>query len=252
MQDVTAEKVRKALKTEGMPLRCEARQLSNWVHSERKRQGLTTVKPNNGLKVLELEQEAKKWLLSKDWRQLPVEQLFVFKDYVISETQLFVAWSTPGMLERAKSAKNKVVKFVVDGKQKIVANDYTVVTLSFMISSEKVSRPTVRHRNLPEEAHCSTQEPFLQALMDAESTANMKAFFKLAIEIGEKECELDLREQVRQVHKDYAKGIEAARKECFPGSRPCDDYAHMRRATHKVLESMMCRGIVSAPQHFTD
>ena len=80
----------------------------------------------------------------------------------------------------------------------------------------------------------------------------MKAFFKLAIEIGEKECELDLREQVPQVHKDYAKGIEAARKECFPGSRPCDDYAHMRRATHKVLESMMCRGIVSAPQHLTD
>ena len=247
MQELCSKGVTRALKLEGMALRCTARQLSNWVYSERKAKGLVSSKPKQGVRILEVEAETKKWLLSGAWAHMPLEKLVVFEDYIISDTQVFVAWSTRGMLERAKSAENKVVKFVVDGKQKVAANQYTVLTLSFLISNEKISRPRSKRASVTEEVHCSTQEPFMQALVDSESTLNLTKLFKLAICVGQEECNLDLSHQVRQVHKDYARGIEAARRDCFPSSRPCDDYAHMRRATYKVLESMLCKPTVPRP-----
>ena len=41
------------------------------------------------------------------------------------------------------------------------------------------------------------------------------------------------------MHKDFAKGLEASRKQVFPSARPCADYAHMRRASYKKLRQLM-------------
>ena len=52
-------------------------------------------------------------------------------------------------------------------------------------------------------------------------------------------CNLDLKTQVWQLHKDYAKGLEASRRKVFPNARPCDDYPHMRRASYSTLKEKM-------------
>ncbi len=40
------------------------------------------------------------------------------------------------------------------------------------------------------------------------------------------------------MHKDNAKGIEAARREVFPRARPCNDFAHVARAVHSHLQKI--------------
>ena len=150
------------------------------------------------------------------------------------------------MLKRAEAARNKVVKLAIDGKQKLVANNYTVLTLSFLVSSEHVTQTRdsrLRVSSRPH-VHTLTQEPFLQALVNSEAEANVTQFFSTACEIASQCCKLDLKTQVWQVHKDFAKGIEAARRKVFPFARPCDDYPHMRRASYNVLKQKM--GVPSA------
>ncbi|OLQ10440.1 hypothetical protein AK812_SmicGene5828 [Symbiodinium microadriaticum] len=74
-------------------------------------------------------------------------------------------------------------------------------------------------------------------LVDEESADNMVQIFETATGLAEKDAGLNLRKQVVQVHKDYAKGMDPARRRVFPWARPCDDYAHMHRASYKTLES---------------
>ena len=236
--NVKAEDVRRALAAEGLSLRCSARQLSNWL--SRQKEG-PIAKPSAGVLVSELDLAVRKWLRDDTWQERRLDALFVLPGFIISPEHVVIVFTCRGMLERAKAAQRKLIKLVVDGKQKAVANQYTIVTLSFLVSSEKVSlsRPAGPRRGPCIEAHTSTQEPFVQALCDSESFRNMTAFFQAAIDLADKECGLDLRNHVIQVHKDFSKGLEAARTKAFPLSRPCDDYAHMRRATFKVFETLM-------------
>ncbi len=46
------------------------------------------------------------------------------------------------------------------------------------------------------------------------------------------------------MHKDYAKGINKARREAFPRARPCDDYPHMRRAVEAALASKLTQVVL--------
>ena len=149
------------------------------------------------------------------------------------------------MVARIFGAENKIVRLVVDGKQKVLANEYTIVTLGFLVSSESLVKTRLGKGR--QEAHTSTQEPFLQALMNSESAENMTFFFQEACALAEQQTGVDLRHQVWQVHKDYAAGIEKARITVFPNARPCDDFAHMRRASYKKLASMLNAQVASRP-----
>lgn len=50
---------------------------------------------------------------------------------VIEAERVCIVFTCPEMLDRAKAAENKFIKLVLDGKQKVVTNDYTIVTVSF-------------------------------------------------------------------------------------------------------------------------
>ncbi|CAE7307073.1 unnamed protein product, partial [Symbiodinium sp. CCMP2456] len=186
------------------------------------------------------------------WRTQPLHKLIVLPSPVFQEDRVCAIWTCPGMLSRAEAARNKVVKLAVDGKQKILCNNYSVLTLSFLVSSEYVtqtrdSRARVSSRP---KVHTLTQEPFMQALVNSETEENVAQFFTAACEIAAQCCSLDLKTQVWQVHKDYAKGIEAAWRKVFPSARPCDDYPHMRRASYSVLKQKMGLTRVYGPQFF--
>lgn len=114
------------------------------------------------------------------------------------------------------------------------------ITMSFLASNERVATfTTARSRSKTIEAHTCTHEPFIQGLVDSEAAANLQHFFSVAVRLAQRFCGVDLQTQVWQLHKDFGGGLERARKEVFRNSRPCDDYAHIRRASYKVLQQYL-------------
>lgn len=174
------------------------------------------------------------------WEDLPVHQLIVVPGAVVDAERVCIAFTCPGMIARARGAANLSIKLAVDGKQKILANESTIVTLSFLVPSEAAThtKVTPQSRNTRVKVHTCTLEPFLQALVSLESEKNMTQTFEAACKVAADQCGLDLRHQVLQVHKDYAKGIEASRMKIFPHARRCDDYLHMRRAAYSTLQKL--------------
>jgi len=249
---VTAKMVRAVFKQANMPLRCTDAQLHAWVSRTRKKMSALPPKPKKFL-AAEMYAAASPFIADiAQWRTQPLHKLIVLPSPVFQEDRVCAIWTCPGMLSRAEAARNKVVKLAVDGKQKILCNNYSVLTLSFLVSSEYVtqtrdSRARVSSRP---KVHTLTQEPFMQALVNSETEENVAQFFTAACEIAAQCCSLDLKTQVWQVHKDYAKGIEAARRKVFPSARPCDDYPHMRRASYSVLKQKMGLTRVYGPQFF--
>ena len=250
---VTAKLVRAVFKQANMPLRCTDGQLHAWVSRTRKNLSELPPKPKKGLTAAEMYAAASSFIGDiAQWRTQPLHKLIMLPNPVFQEDRVCAIWTCPGMLSRAEAARNKVVKLAIDGKQKIVANNYSVLTLSFLVSSEHVtqtrdSRARVSSRP---KVHTLTQEPFMQALVNSEAEENVTQFFTAACEIASQQCKLDLKTQVWQVHKDYAKGIEAARRNVFPSARPCDDYPHMRRASYSVLKQKMGATTACRPQFF--
>lgn len=158
----------------------------------------------------------------------------------MNASQVCVLWTWWGMILKGKGAQNKVVRLVVDGEQRIVANQCTIVTLSFLVSNERLGfSHAARSRTKTIEVHTCSHEPFLQALLNTEGAENVQHFFTAAVRLAQKYCDVDLQSQVWQLHKDFGGGIEKARKEVFKNSRPCDDYAHMQRASYKVLQQYL-------------
>ncbi|CAE7236065.1 RPL15 [Symbiodinium sp. CCMP2592] len=257
-ETLTSVNVRQCLKQAGLKLRCESRQLHQWVTRQKAKLGVQTKRGPTSVRAGELQIAAAPFLL-KDlgtWETLPLHKLFVLQDPAptFNEERVCVAWTCPGMLRRARAAQGKVIKLAIDGKQSILINDYTVVTVSFLVCSEQV-RPTRQggaRTGSRQNAHTLTQEPLAQTLMNTEKEANISQFLRTLENVASKCCGLDLSYQVWQVHKDYAKGIEASRINVFPCARPCDDYPHMRRASHSVLASLLSPKIPSEPQKFLE
>lgn len=233
---LTTARVRDALKTAGLPVRCTSQQLNDYVAREKKKQGGQSSSKAE-LTVGELQARVNAFRpLDTQWRALPWHQLIVV-GAVIEAERVCIVFTCPGMLDRAKAAESKFIKLVVDGKQKVVTNDYTIITVSFLVPSESaVQTRGAAKRSSRVKAYTCTQEPFLQAFVSSESDKNMTQVFETARNISAEHCGLDMEHQVLQVHKDYAPGTEAARKKVFPSSRRCDDYPHMRRASHSALQ----------------
>ena len=229
-----------ALKLAHLPMRCDAGQLTSWAARYRKSQGQGQKQHTRDITVAELQVAAASAASFQiqghiDWQSLPLWQLVVVPEF--SEERVCAIWTCAGMIQRAQAARNKVVKLVVDGKQKVLTNDYAIVTLSFLVPSETVNKTWVgRTHTASAELNAATQQPFLQALVNTESEENILHVLNTAHDLGQKYCDLDLRNQVLQVHKDFAKVIEAARRKAFPASRPCHNYAHMRRASYNQLK----------------
>ena len=247
----TSDKVREALKKAGLPLRCTPRQLNQFVTRKNSAAGTQQVQKPRLIVCGELETASAAYLLSDSsrWNEHPLDRLLVLPTPVFSDDRVCAVWTCPGMLRRAQAAQGKVVKLAIDGKQSVLSNGYTIATLSFLVCSEHVSltRDARKRAASRPKVHTLTQEPFAQALMNTESEPNVSQFLSTATQVANQHCGLDLAHQVWQLHKDYAKGLEASRRKIFPAARPCDDYPHMRRASYKVLQSLLCSSVPPDP-----
>ena len=105
--------------------------------------------------------------MDTQWRALPCHQLIVVQGAIVEAERVCIVVTCPGMLDRARAAESKFIKLVVDGKQKIVTNDYT---MSFLVPSEAaVQTRGAAKRSSRVKAYTCTQEPFTQAFVSSES-----------------------------------------------------------------------------------
>jgi len=135
------------------------------------------------------------------------------------------------------------LKAVVDGKQKVLNNRWGVLTLGFIIRRQSLSTTSKRlaagaRKQL--KAYTSTMQPLFQAVIDTESEENLKAFFEDAVTLC-RNSSIDLKRWLIQVHKDYAKGIEAARSHVFPSVRSVEDYFHMLQCVMNTLHTKLTK-----------
>lgn len=86
--------------------------------------------------------------------------------------------------------------------------------------------------------------PLLQAIIDEEREENYTELFEALCAMWSRLRPHDppLQTIVKQVHKDFCPGLEAARRAVFPASRPCDDFFHL--AQKRVEISVRCSEVV--------
>lgn len=183
-----------------------------------------------------------------------LEELLVLKTpcapqgYRITEQQVYVPFAARGMLELLKQAHGKLLKVVFDAKQHLLNNGYGVLTLAFLHSSDRRQWTRVNthgHAGPRLELHATTAKPFFQALVHTESTPTLTHFFQDAIWRCKEYGGFELKDQLIQLHKDYARGIEAARHAVFPNVRALDDDFHLMQNVGPTLDQK-CVNVVPA------
>ena len=167
------------------------------------------------------------------------EDLYVLEPRVVSSTEVFVPYTCKGMLSTLSRFVGDEVNLAVDAKMKVLNGGAGVATLSLLVKdglrSTDVNAGAGRVQG---KAFTTRAMPFLQATMHQETTANYVRLFAVAETLWAQCCpsQLPLKQCVRQLHKDFAPAIEAARREAFPNSRPCDDWFHFKQK-RRELES---------------
>eukprot|EP00439_Symbiodinium_sp_Y106_P054891 s1388_g7.t1 len=213
----------------------------------------------------------------EDWPQELPESLtarHLLQPQVVSATDVFVPFRSRGMhmVVVRYSPDEREVQVGVDTKMKNLERGHGVATLNILVK-DQVRNTTLKHgsgKRVQGRAYTTRAVPFPQAVMSDEGTENHVRLFRLACELWShaKPDSPPLAELVTQVHKDFAPGIEAARRRAarvpiavaacllspcscalpleFPlmpsaqtGLSDCDDWFHFKQE-RKTLESK-CR-----------
>eukprot|EP00973_Karenia_brevis_P016223 2220982-Karenia_brevis.AAC.2 len=91
-------------------------------------------------------------------------------------------------------------------------------------------------------------QPLFQAVIDTESAENLTAAFEDACAICQKYGAFELSKHVIQIHKDYALGIEAARRKVFNTVRAVEDYFHMQQRIQQTLPQKLTKQKLTVEQ----
>ena len=240
--DVCAGAIREALKKHGLRVRCDARKLSQFVSRRNRTRHATQPRPAPTIPIEELLRECRRWRLQPgvDWDATPVDALKVFGDMVVTTTRVCICWSTRGMLSTIKSGKGCALSLACDGKQKVVSNEYAILTLSVLHRSSSVrrTRGAAGRTRVQTRADTTTASPLAQALVNTEASENVAHFYRAVADECKRVYGVDLGAEVLQLQKDHAKGLEKPRVDVFPRSRPLNDYAHLCRVCHSSLQSL--------------
>ena len=189
------------------------------------------------------------WISSQStYEDAAVDDLLLMKTpsapdgYLATNELVYVPFASRGMLAILKYARGKLLKLVVDGKQKVLNNGYTVLTLAFLIGSVERKWSKVLTHGYPAkpiELHTTTAQPLFQALVHKETAETLTMAFQDAIWFCHEFGQLELKDQLMQLHKDYAKAIEAARQAVFSFVRALDDYFHLKQNVQPMLDTKL-------------
>ena len=77
----------------------------------------------------------------------------------------------------------------------------------------------------------------MQAIIHEEDTTNIQYAFEDVTTVCRNIGKFELKRQLIQIQKDYAGGVEKARKSIFPLVRSVQDYFHMKQAVRPKFQT---------------
>ena len=159
-----------------------------------------------------------------------------FECKLVSAERTCVIFFSTGMLETLKRFNCRRMHITVDVKMNTLQNQRGIATIT-LISKDKLRNTSFHHHKYVTSPDCkkvqgkaftSHGSPVLQAIVSEESEDNMTDLFRAFVYMWQLAHPhgptLDV--VLRQVHKDFAPGIEAARKNVLHFTRACDDFFH--------------------------
>jgi hypothetical protein len=129
-------------------------------------------------------------------------RLLLFGERVIRGDRLCISWTCRGMLRNLEGLGGKALAIVLDAKQSITAQQFSILTVGLMARREEPSSTTAgRFLGRRRQVDCmtSTMRPLAQCLIDAESNSNVLDFLRAVCGIAQQYCHVDLEHQVLQV-----------------------------------------------------
>ena len=236
----TAKALRTALVAGGCPDATlpTNKQLGNWLRNARRKIKASLDKDIAVVEAVQLQIDSLP-------RSPPdsVDQIFLLAQPVVTDAEVCVIFSCPGMLDTLRHYSSASVALAVDTKMKVLDRGMGVATLSLLVKDElratHLTRACKGSRTMGR-AWVAHGLPLLQAIFHAETKPNYVALFKTTCDVWRAHTQHQpLLQNITglQIHKDFHASIEEARNEVFPLSRACDDFFHFSEKTHTTMQA---------------
>ena len=171
--------------------------------------------------------------------------------------KLFVSFATEGMAARIRQFAGHIVGLIVDRKQGVCSeHDFGIATL-LLASKDELRNTTfgtdAAGKRVQGRAYTTHGQLMCQGVLNVESGDNFTLFFKAACWLWAR-CRPSqplLEDLFIVMMKDYAPGIERARKNVFGNghSRPLNDVFHMQRAQGALETHLRKTSLLPSPQY---
>ena len=173
----------------------------------------------------------------------PAEQsgLFALSSSTVTCNRVYVSLCNRALIRHIQNYAHNRIHLSVDRKMKCLKHGWDIATISLLVRNDTRATATLsrnRHQRIEGKAFTLNAKPLLHAVMHEETTENWQALFRDADQLWEQYAPGAGRmsERVAQVLKDFAAGIEAARRLEYSFSRPCDDFSHLAQKD-KVIDA---------------
>ena len=159
--------------------------------------------------------------------------LFIVNDppFKCDKNRVCIAFASRGMVQAMDRLSADSGAMCIDVKQSCLAHNWGIITAAFVVKDKlrNTNFTRVAGKRIQGTAYTSHAEPVLQAIVNVESTDNVIQFLNTLKRLWSKYCptKKPLDTWVEQVHKDYHKALEAARRQCMPHARPVNDFFHL-------------------------
>ena len=174
-------------------------------------------------------QDLRRWFTDRPDELVIIPDNSQFTTYLVSNKRTLVQFASRGMFETLKKFTGDCAHIVVDTKMKMLKKQRGVATVYLQVKDGL--RNTSFHfdkRRVQGRALTSHDMPVLQAIVDEESSENHADIF-MALKYLWQQAKPQgpaFETVFTQMGKDYAPGIEAARRNYMPFMRPVDDFFH--------------------------
>jgi hypothetical protein len=184
-------------------------------------------------------------------------QLVVLREAVHNEGVTMIPLTTWAMLHAPFLLADETVAIVIDGKMRVLSNDWLIVTIGWLCLSQGKTRTNLRRDpsdstvRLQSMEHVTNFMPFIFAIVPSENNASMDALWRVTEKYWPKRRaqELSLSLRVVQWHNDYARAFAHMRRTYTPLARFLGDFSHFTRqldvyARHRWMQPLVRKHVV--------
>ena len=248
----------------------DSKQLSEWIRRTRKKKKAKREyirQADAGMLVEPVRHQIRDWPQSFG---LGVDKLVLlptglgFESQLVTPSRVCIVFASDGMLNTIKRFQHTRMHIAVDTKMQLLARERGVVTCQLLTkgnrrntsfhrtSHQSEGQTRVPRKKIQGKAFTTQGKPVIQAIIDEESTANHEDLFKALRYMWQvaKPNARPLEEIVMHVAKDFAPGIEAARKTIFMNSRPVNDFFHFMGKEVELSSKCKIQAVTTSGKHY--